>query len=405
MALYSYFIKIIIAIIPIMAMIAGLSLGFIIPFALILLLILLGSDMKVNFYECKLELLFLAYIACSIFWAISFKTSFTYYILLAFISIASIVIIQNLSLLQQKLGSWDLLHIIGFTGAILIFILEYNTQGFLNTSFRKSYEIGKNPDFYLHYLDRGCIFLAMFSWVVISHYVQKKQYLAACLIYSALLYLLYISDSLSGFLGFALAGVIIVIFGIVIRNNKWQFYLYATTLFSVITIFLLSSYFIDANKINEQYSDSLSISAKHRVFIWSHVMKEKIPEALYFGHGYQSSRSLGPKPEESIIYNGIILSLLPVHPHNHILQILLEEGIVGCIFYILLILKLLYHITNKNNSYDLWQRAIFYAAFCNFSVISMIAYSMWQPFWLSSYIWCLILLLYKFHDTKTAKVS
>ena len=73
----------------------------------------------------------------------------------------------------------------------------------------------------------------------------------------------------------------------------------------------------------------------HRRVIWS-FSKQKILERPLFGHGIFSSRDIGD--QYKILDNvNQILPAIPLHPHNNILQIWLELGVVGIIlFYIFL---------------------------------------------------------------------
>jgi O-antigen ligase len=389
------FCRFLISLVPVMAMLAGLSLGFLLPIAFLCLLLSAGpfwrSFLRISPRKYKLELALLFYTAFSIFWTLKPMAVVPYYLLLLFISCASLLIYQNLQLIRVRLGDFSLYNSIGLFCAIAIFFIEYFTGGIINSSFRELYETTKSSKFFLHYLDRGCIFLSLFTWVVIANYIQKGKWLLACVIYFLMLYMLYISDSLSGFLGFAAAGIVAVFFRFVISSSRWQFYIYSFGMLIFIAIFMLTAYFIDARQVNDEY-DFLPLSAKHRVFIWNYVAHDKIPENVYLGHGYHSSRFLVPAPEQIVIYKDVLMSPLPVHPHNHILQVFLEGGVISLILYIGLMIKLLSYIAN--HGYELWQRAVFYAAFTSFFIVSMIAYSMWQPWWLCSYIWCLMMLIY-----------
>ena len=60
------------------------------------------------------------------------------------------------------------------------------------------------------------------------------------------------------------------------------------------------------------------IKKLHRLIIWSYV-KEKILEKPLIGHGFFSSRNIANKMKET--QNGTKFQLIPLHPHNGILQI------------------------------------------------------------------------------------
>ena len=63
----------------------------------------------------------------------------------------------------------------------------------------------------------------------------------------------------------------------------------------------------------------------HRRVIWS-FSKEKILEKPLFGHGMFSSKVIGDQYKIKNIDNKM-LSAIPLHPHNSILQLWLELGV------------------------------------------------------------------------------
>ena len=69
----------------------------------------------------------------------------------------------------------------------------------------------------------------------------------------------------------------------------------------------------------------------HRLIIWSYV-KKKILEKPIIGNGF-SSRNIAN--ETLITERGTNYQLIPLHPHNSILQIWLELGIIGLFLFFL----------------------------------------------------------------------
>lgn len=90
-----------------------------------------------------------------------------------------------------------------------------------------------------------------------------------------------------------------------------------------------------------------------------------------------------------INYNGEKWHPLPLHPHNNILQITLELGIIGLILFLCLVYKYLKQINNIKSSNF---RAASYSCFINYYIIGMISYNIWQIWWISSGIWVLVLM-------------
>ena len=118
----------------------------------------------------------------------------------------------------------------------------------------------------------------------------------------------------------------------------------------------------------------------HRRVIWS-FSKEKILERPLFGYGIFSSRFIGYK-YKIINRENKILSAIPLHPHNSILQIWLELGVVGIIlFYIFLcmIINKIYQIKKINRQYAAFSLASLFQIF----LIGQFSYGFWQTWWIS----------------------
>ncbi len=118
----------------------------------------------------------------------------------------------------------------------------------------------------------------------------------------------------------------------------------------------------------------------HRRIIWS-FSKEKILERPLFGHGIFSSRDIGD--QYKILNNDDkILSAIPLHPHNSILQLWLELGVIGIIFFYFFLYKIM------NKIYQIKKKNRLYAAFSLVSLfqillIGQFSYGFWQTWWIS----------------------
>ena len=75
--------------------------------------------------------------------------------------------------------------------------------------------------------------------------------------------------------------------------------------------------------------DVLPLSSRHRIEIW-HVVGERILEKPILGWGLDASRMIPNENDRTdfpqIVHDG---NIIPLHPHNLFLQILLETGMVG----------------------------------------------------------------------------
>jgi len=100
----------------------------------------------------------------------------------------------------------------------------------------------------------------------------------------------------------------------------------------------------------------------------------------YLCFGFNSSKELGNSESETIKYKNYDWRKLPIHPHNLLVQIILELGLVGFLIYNIFIYKFIRQIIisfNKNN--NLLSFAL--AGFANYYFVAMISFGIWQFWW------------------------
>ena len=115
-------------------------------------------------------------------------------------------------------------------------------------------------------------------------------------------------------------------------------------------------------------------SVKHRLLIGQFVLG-KIAERPFTGFGFDSSRSI-PGGQAAAIWGQAVL---PLHPHNGILQIWLELGLPGAIFaaaIVTLVLRRLMRFGPPGPT------AMATATFAAFMTIAVISFGIWQNWWL-----------------------
>ena len=130
----------------------------------------------------------------------------------------------------------------------------------------------------------------------------------------------------------------------------------------------------------------------HRLMIWSHV-KEKILEKPLMGHGFFSSRNIAN--EMRVTERRTKYQLIPLHPHNSILQIWLELGFFGIIIFfsfMKFILDKIYHYVQINRSVA----SLAFITLFQIFTIGQISFGFWQSWWLAIILITLILYKYVF---------
>ena len=118
----------------------------------------------------------------------------------------------------------------------------------------------------------------------------------------------------------------------------------------------------------------------HRRVIWSFT-KERILERPLFGHGIFSSIAMGDQ-YKIINHENKMLSAIPLHPHNNILQIWLELGVVGIIFFYFFLHKIINKIC-QIKKFNHQYAAFSLASLCQIFLIGQFSYGFWQTWWIS----------------------
>ncbi|MDP4832585.1 MAG: O-antigen ligase family protein [Rickettsiaceae bacterium] len=376
-------------IIPILGLIAGLSLGITIPLFMMASLYLIKDSIKISFAKFKLELAFFLLLALSCFWSLNPVISFLSCLKVFSLAMVTYILITKTKHLLNKISLQGQILTTTILGAIILFYIEFISDGAISLWFRGSFQNKPGQEFYLHYLDRGCALLALFAWVVIAQLLQSKKSLIAFFLYAITAITLGISDSLAAFLGFLISGVVFIL-------TKYSFFKNPKILSLILGISSIAFVFMAINLDPYQLSkdaESLPISAKHRLFIWDFTATQAMEKPI-LGWGHGASRQIEVPDSAMINYQGYSLQPLPTHPHNNLMQILLENGIIGLILYISLACKYLFkwhdlfaeNDLNKSNI-----QAAGYACFVTFFIISMISFNMWQSWWMCSFLWVAIL--------------
>ena len=94
---------------------------------------------------------------------------------------------------------------------------------------------------------------------------------------------------------------------------------------SLIIILPVASFYAKPTQIVNQYGNIIPDSAQHRIHIW-HFVAQHAAERPFLGYGINNSEHI--KKQYSWA-TGPEKNLLPSHPHNIILQIWIELGIIG----------------------------------------------------------------------------
>lgn len=121
--------------------------------------------------------------------------------------------------------------------------------------------------------------------------------------------------------------------------------------------------------------DWLPATAQYRLHIWS-VVSERIAERPLFGWGFDASPDLPAKDAQPFRRGD---KIIPSHPHNGALQIMVETGLAGS----LLTLALLVLLARRIDALAAAPRAAAVAMLVTVLGIAATAYGIWQSHWLA----------------------
>lgn len=132
-----------------------------------------------------------------------------------------------------------------------------------------------------------------------------------------------------------------------------------------------------------------SNSTLHRFIIW-HTAQDHILEKPLIGSGLNSTRFLYSK-QDRVIYKvtnpetgrswGVFSEPIPLHPHNAILQVWMELGLLGAVCLTVFLVTILNWL--RRLPVSRWEAASCFGFFTCALAIESISYGAWQGWWIS----------------------
>lgn len=381
-----------------------------------------------------LLLLFLAYAGLSLIWTINLlhAKEFFFHLLVLYLSFKILIVhsskITNLNKIKTLLFySFNLSSIIAicdmhfYLGAksmlTYLFELVFTQKDIWSFSFTElnNYRLQVKDGMFSGVYNRGLSFSLVFGFILCNIFYNKKLHLSIILLNFSTLILVGESFSvqiilyLSLFIIFLLKffkRLFVPIFTIVIslyfilsplllnitNESKWSNDHYITSieirkLKDTKTTDLLMANYKDIRNVAKKSYLTFKSKILHRTMIWSYT-SDKIKENIFFGKGLFSSRKLGETHTIELVDktrdNKIILyPSIPLHPHNSVLQIWLELGIIGVFLYLSLHLFIWFFLCKKlklNNIKDIITALPFFSVL----IINQISFGAFQTWWLAA---------------------
>ncbi len=219
-------------------------------------------------------------------------------------------------------------------------------------------------------LNRGATAMVMMAWPAAAVLRQRGVVWVAAILFVAIAVMLGLMASGSAIVG-AIAGLAMALVSLLQRKV-------ARAMIVLVTIVALAGTTLVVQEIfrrDWQEAEWLDGSARHRVEIWNYTA-DLIGQKPLTGWGFDAARAI-PKarPFEQVGER----SLLPLHPHNAPLQILLELGAVGAAIVFVLLMLLVGRIEGLSKPARVCGQALFISTLA----IACTAYGLWQNQWLA----------------------
>ena len=371
---------------------ASLILGIVILIFLNLEIIVKQSKRilkKISMFEILITCFFLFFFFISALLSIKPYRSFLVIIYLNLFIIFSFFVF--LILLENKKKATFLFKILSISfaaNALLIFI--YNVSNY------EFYELSKF---------KGFVNL-MTIFTIVNFFLNKSKfnYISIILLFPNII----MSGSSASILGILIGIFLCFIFfclkKLQVLYKLKYFLLTISVCISIILSFLfyknLPSKF-DQNSIAKfEFKIPTNLIDHHRQFIWGFSIQKFILKPL-FGYGQDSSNFIdGSQEDIGSKYTGD-MNFIPSHPHNFLIEILLETGIFGTLFFILLIYIINVRIWKLHQSLKFRLHLIFLNSF--FWSSSFVNFSFWLGWWQASYFLLLSLIASKAYINKIEK--
>ena len=344
---------------------------------------------NVTRYEILITFFFLFSFLISAFLSIKPIRSFPVIIYLIFFVILSFCIF--LILLENKKKAIFLFKILSIcfaANALLIFI--YNVS---------NYEFHELSKF------KGFVNL-MTIFAVVNFFLIKSKFNYITIIF--LIPNIIMSGSSASVLGIFIGIFLCLIFYCFKKIkvlSKFKYLLFTISVcITIILSFLfyknLPSKFDQDSITNFEFKIPTNLIDHHRQFIWGFSIQKFILKPL-FGYGQDSSNFIdGSQEDIGSKYTGD-MNFIPSHPHNFLIEILLETGIFGTLFFILLIYIINVRIWKLHQSLKFRLHLIFLNSF--FWSSSFVNFSFWLGWWQASYFLLLSLIASKTYINKIEK--
>jgi len=266
--------------------------------------------------------------------------------------------------IRENLGNWLLA---GILIALVLMVVELFFGYPINEAY---FGISSEEADFRSRLNRGATAMVMMAWPAAALLWRRGSVWGVAILFAAVAAMLGLMESNSAILG-AIAGLAAASVSLLHRKA-------GRAMVVLVTIVALAGTTLAAQEMfrrDWQSAEWLDGSARHRVEIWNYTADWIVQKPLT-GWGFDASRAF--RKDRLSDGNGT-RQLLPLHPHNAPLQILLELGAVGAAIVFVLLMLLAGRISRLPRPERICGQALFVSTLA----ISCAAYGLWQNQWLA----------------------
>ena len=344
---------------------------------------------KISKYEVSITSFFLFFFFISAFLSIKPYRSFLVIIYLnLFIILSFFVFLILLENKKKAILLFKILSISFAANALLIFIYNVSNYEFVELSKFKGF------------VNLITIFAVVNFFLIKS----KFNYITIIFLIPNIIMSGSSASVLGIFIGIFLCFILFCLKKLKVLYKLKYFLLTISVCISIILSFLfyknLPSKFDQNSVAKFEFKIPTNLIDHHRQFVWGFSIQKFIIKPL-FGYGQDSSNFIdGSQVDIGSKYTGD-MNFIPSHPHNFLIEILLETGIFGTISFILLIYIINARVWKLHQSLKFKLHLIFLNSF--FWGSSLVNFSFWLGWWQASYFLLLSLIASKAFINKIEK--
>lgn len=265
--------------------------------------------------------------------------------------------------------------------ASCLMIFEWHADAALYksvTAWSDTTKIFKEGAFNFSNYNRLTVFLALAFWPALSLLRHSKKKIARAvqmMLIITTVFILYKTESQSAQLGFLVAAFFYFIFPTHCKNSWKAVFVALAFVFLSLPVVMPIAFEQMPSNINEISWFGHSY-VRERLEIWSFI-SHAIQDSPLIGYGIEASRNMTFETDRLYFPGNSVL-----HPHNFMLQIWLEFGVLGVAVFLAFFKQAIDLFSKQSKEQARLNGAVFFGALC----IASTGYGLWQGWWLGTLI-------------------